>query len=242
MKELTNMGSFLLMSYQNCKPMISLRIHMVIIIKLLFLSDHMIAQRLDADDCESIVVAAHVEVTACKSIGDNEYYYLPTNLRFAETKHNDISFSFIKFQDKETSGSILHFLITWGLTSWQFQKAKEQLRDKKGIQAKLMGAVIPDVKNDVDGFVIEGTSKLVDILNRSMVHIGKATPMAHTKIAASFQLNQEDTWFLDSALANNQKDLKNTYLTLVFYLNYPPESYRTYKLKKNFYELLNHSL
>ena len=61
-------------------------------------------------------------------------------------------FSFVKFQDKETSGSILHFLITWGLTSSQFQKAQEQLRDKKGIHAKLMGAVIPDVKNDVDGF------------------------------------------------------------------------------------------
>ena len=91
-------------------------------------------------------------------------------------------------------------------------------------------------------FVIEGTSKLVDILNRSMGHIGKATPMAHTKIAASFQLNEEDTRYIENALKNNKTDLKNTYLTLLFYLNYPPEPYRTYKLKKNFYELLNHSL
>lgn len=222
--------------------MILRSIHIILIIKLVFLSNRAIAQRLDASDCESIMIAANVEVTACKSIGNNEYYYLPTNLRFAETKKNDISFSFIKFQDKETSGSILHFLITWGLTSWQFQKAQEQLIDSKGIHAKLMGAVIPDVKNDVDGFVIGGTSKLVDILNRSMVHIGKATPLAHTKIAASFQLNEEDTRYIDDALKNNKTDLKNTYLTLVFYLNYPPEPYRTYKLTKNFYELLNHSL
>ena len=217
------------------------RIHIVLIIELVFLSNHAIAQRLDASDCDAIVVAADINVTLCKSIRDGEYYYLPTNLRFAETKQSDISFTFLKFQDNEISGSILHFLITWGLTGSQFQKAQEQLIDSKGIHAKLMGAVIPEVKND-DGFVIEGTSKLVDILNRSMVHIGKATPIANTKIAASFQLNQEDTLFLDNALKNNKTDLKNTYLTLIFYLNYPPKPYRTHKLTKNFYELLNHSL
>ena len=222
--------------------MILRSIHIALMIKLLFFSDQVIAQRLDASDCESIMIAANVEVTVCKSIENSEYYYLPTNLRFAETQRHDISFTFLKFQDKETSGSILHFLITWGLTGSQFQKAQEQLIDSKGIHAKLMGAVIPDVKNDVDGFVIEGTSKLVDILNRSMVHIGKATPMANTKIAASFQLNQEDTRYIDNALKDNKTDLKNTYLTLIFYLNYPPKPYRTYKLKKNFYELLNHSL
>lgn len=205
------------------------------------------AQSLNPDQCESVLLNNGLTVTMCAnySFSDQEqleYYYLPINLRFGTSKKQSIDFSFLKFQnDQGISGSILHFLITWGLTSDQIEEARDRLSEIKGKNAILIGAAIPQVE-DVDGFIIEGSSRLARILNRSKTGVGKASPMANTKIAASFQLNEEDTQFFETAMNKNDNELKNTQLTLSFYINFPPKSYQAYTLKKNFYELLNQEL
>lgn len=177
---------------------------------------------------------------------DQEYYYLPVNLRMGATKDNQPEFSFLEYDGGAIeSGAIVHFLITWGLTKNQLNETQDSLRTAKGEYARLMGAVMPEAVNPDVGFTIDGKSDLVEILNRSITGIGKTIEMPNAKIAASFQLNKNDAKVFGNALKSNDKELKYIEINLHYTLNFKDNGVNVtteLTLNKNFYELLNQKL
>ena len=229
-----------------------MKLQLFISIVLLISTYALKSQHLYADDYEDITLSDGLEVRVHKKWGlgndGNQYYYVPVNLQFATTKHKEPEFSFMEYKDGETiAGAIMHFLISWGLTKDQLNEAQDSLLVTKGEDARLMGAVIPEVVDADNGFAIEGKSSLVKILNRARVSVGKTPTMPHTKIAASFQFSQKDSKIFHSALKDNGNELKNVVVSIPYILNFRKNGTGIYcrkqhKLKKNFYKLLNQIL
>ncbi len=208
------------------------------------------AQVLDANTAIALKISNGNSVTVYKSRSSfdttsNEYYYLPTPLRISRNKNEELEFSFIEYKEKgQVSGAILHVLITWGLTKNQLEEIQERLVEIKGKEVRLMGAVLPKAINPNSGFIISGTSNLVELLNKSITSIGKTPVFANTKIAASFQFNASGAIIIKEALATNNTALKNTFFAIPYQLKYNTYNNhtKTIKLKTNLYELLNTKL
>lgn len=207
------------------------------------------AQILNAESEVIITLSDHSEVTLYQKVNafdesGEEYYYLPTLLHFGKSKNNDPEFSFLIYKEgKEITGAILHFLVSWGLNKLQLNETDMKLKEIKGPKAILMGAVMPESKNYSEGFIIEGTSTLVHILNRSKTTMGTTTVMPHAKIAASFQLNKEDSETFEKALKNNT-ELENTWLVLNYQIKFRKKGSSSpldtpYQLKQSFEKLIN---
>ncbi|TVZ14877.1 hypothetical protein [Maribacter sp. MAR_2009_72] len=223
------------------------------IVMVLLLSTHaLISQNLYADAYEDITLSDGLDIRVHKKWGltndDNQYYYLPVNLQFSTTKDKEPEFSFLEYKEGEiTAGAIMHFLISWGLTKNQLNEAQESLVAIKGEDARLMGAVIPAVVDGDNGFTIEGKSQLVQILKGTRASVGTTPTMSNTKIATSFQFNEEEAKILADALKDNGDDLKNVSISMRYILNFRKNETgmrcrREHTLTKNLYELLNQIL
>lgn len=229
-----------------------MKLQLYISIVLLFSTYMLKSQNLYADTYEDITLSDGLEIRVHKKWGltndDNQYYYLPVNLQFSATKDMKPEFSFLEYKDGEiTTGAIMHFLMSWGLNKNQLNEAQDSLTVSKGEEARLMGAVIPEVVDADNGFTIEGKSQLVQILNKTRASVGKTPTMSNTKVAASFQFSEEETKILREALKGNGDHLKNTFISVPYILNFRKNESgkhfkKEHKLTKNFYELLNHIL
>ncbi len=92
-----------------------------------------------------VFLAKAGDVVAAK---DNEYYYLPVNLRLSKRPDTGVpQFLFLKYVTEERedqggiSGALLHFLMEWGLTE-ELRKECETLLQAKGKGAKVIGPVM----------------------------------------------------------------------------------------------------
>jgi len=175
-----------------------------------------------------------------------EYYYLPTHLRFSTSKNKEPEFSLLMYEGENKKGGILHFLVSWGLTKQELEAVDIALKNIKR-EARLMGAVIPDLDEEHTQLQITGSSSLVSILNNSVTRIGKTTVFPNSKLACSFSLNEEGAQELNKAIQENSESLKETFFVMNFLISFK-KTRGTYpqkiscKLKQNLYKLLNRSL
>ncbi len=197
---------------------------------------------------DSTDVKIYKKVDGFDAISD-EYYYLPSHLKFSLTKSKEPEFSLLMYSDRggNHQGGILHFLATWGLTLEQRNEAEAALRTIQGDNARLMGAVTPELDEEQENLTIKGTSPLVDILNKSATTIGRVPTFSHSKTASSFKLNNDDAQTLKIAIDNNTEDLKNIFLSMNFIIKFKGEHDRVpnkedYTLEQNLYKLLNTQL
>ncbi len=205
-------------------------------------------QVLDIEKGLRVILADSSEVQLYKKSDSfdeitQEYYYLPTHLKFSTTKDKTSEFSLLVYEGEENRGSILHFLVTWGLTKEQLGEVDLALKNSINEDARLMGAVIPELDEDKKQLCIEGSSSLVSILNKSATSIGKITVFPNSKLASSFNLKGEDSAVLNKAIQENSESLKETFLAMNFIIkfrktkeNYPQKI--SYKLEKSLYQLL----
>ncbi len=229
-----------------------MKLQLYILILFLMSTYVLKSQRLYVEAYEDITLSDGLKIRVHEKWGHsndaNQYYYEPVNLRFSITKNEDPEFSFLAYKDgHDTSGAIMHFLISWGLTKNQLNEAQDSLVQAKGINAKIMGAVLPKVVNAEIGFTIEGKSSLAQILKRALVSVGKTPTMPNTKIAASFQFNKEDAEIFQNALNENGDELKDVSISIPYILNFRKKENNMYcrrehKLQKNIYKLLNQIL
>ncbi|WP_203258782.1 hypothetical protein [Hyunsoonleella ulvae] len=210
-------------------------------------------QTLDASEKLTIKLSDSSEVYIYKSVNgfdetSDEYYYLPSHLKFSVTKSKEPEFSLLMYAEKNgNQGGILHFLTTWGLTLQQRNEAESILRSIKGNDARLMGAVTPELDTEHSKLYITGSSPLVDVLNTSATTIGKTPTFSNSKTACSFKLNSADAQSLKTAIDNNSQDLKDIYLSMHFVITFRKKGQSTphktvYKLEQNLYKLLNTQL
>ena len=208
------------------------------------------AQILDASEELIIKLSDSSEVKIYKKVNgfddtSNEYYCLPSHLKFSETKSKEPEFSLLIYAEKSgNQGGILHFLTTWGLSLQQRNEAESILKTLKGDEARLMGAVTPELDTQYSNINITGSSPLVKALNTSATSLGKVPTYSNSKTAISFKLNSDNAQALKTAIANNSQDLKDIFLSMHFVIKFRKKGKSTphktvYKLEQNLYKLLN---
>lgn len=206
-------------------------------------------QTLDAEKGYTIQLSDGIEVNVFKKASSfdetaNQYYYLPSNMRFGRTPSNELEFSLMSYKDqKELHGGILHFLVQWGLNKEQLQETDSILKASLEEDAVLMGAVLPNYSEKHDQLIIEGNTELAEILNASEHTIGKITTIPNAKSAASFKLSAENTEKIMRLLQTNSDTLKEIFISMIFNISFKNNgtqpSEREYILTKNLHELLN---
>jgi hypothetical protein len=128
---------------------------------------------------------------------DNEYYYLPANLRLSKRLDTGVpEFLFLKYVTEERedqggiSGALVHFLMEWGLTEDQRKECETALQDRiKG--AKVVGPVMLQ-QGDGETFNIISATVAKDNkdMTRSLVTSGQAPLLPGQKIAAAANLSK----------------------------------------------------
>ena len=122
------------------------------------------------------------------------YYYLPSQLRLAQREDGTPEFLFLKFTTDETadaggtSGALLHFLMTWGLTAEQENELQTKLDQEHG-KAKLKGAVPMDEGEEGASFRIVSATLSNDEMTRSLIHSGRAPTVPGGKVATAASLD-----------------------------------------------------
>ncbi len=134
------------------------------------------------------------DVVAAK---DNEYYYLPVNLRLSKRPDTGVpQFLFLKYVTEERedqggiSGALLHFLMEWGLTE-ELRKECETLLQVKVKGAKVMGPVMLQQADGESFSIISATvAKDNKDFTRSLITGGIAPLLPGQKIAAAANLTK----------------------------------------------------
>src|SRR5687768_2171724 len=123
---------------------------------------------------------------------DNEYYYLPTNLRLSKRGDTGVpEFLFLKYVTEERedqggiSGALIHFLMEWGLTE-ELRKEAETLLQSRVKGAKVVGPVMMQQADGETFSIISATvAKDNKDFTRSLITNGQAPLLPGQKIAAA---------------------------------------------------------
>ncbi|MFY7672034.1 hypothetical protein ACOSP6_13190 [Tenacibaculum sp. MEBiC06402] len=220
------------------------------LIFLVFLGTLSNAQILDANTKFTFILSDDSEIVVYKkaaSFDENsdEYYSLPSHLKFSTNRLKEPEFSLIKYDDANgNNGGILHFLTSWGLSLSQRKEVEKALEKVAGEDARFMGNVTPNIDNNHPYLQISGKTKLSEILNNSATSLGRITLFPNSKSASSFKLNSDETQTLASAINKNSKELKKLFLSMNFIIQFKGKkkyglSKETYQLKENLHTLLN---
>jgi len=117
----------------------------------------------------------------------NVYYYLPTSPRVSERKDGGLELSLVKFVDPngDTSGGLLHMLISYNLPEDEIEELREALKAENG-KARLSGPV-PLKQEEEGSFSIISGSLSDEGFTKSLISSGRApvTPGAKAAVAAT---------------------------------------------------------
>lgn len=134
----------------------------------------------------------------------SDYYYLPTNLRISKGPDGTPEFLFLKFTTEAreseggASGAIMHFLMTWGLTSQQEAAVLAELK-KKDPGARLRGAVPLEPAGETGSFRVFSATLSDDSMAQSVVTSGKAPLLPGGKAAVAARLTATGAQLLAAA-------------------------------------------
>ncbi len=135
------------------------------------------------------------------------YYYLPTAPRVSTRNDGGAELSVVKFVDPqgETSGGLLHMLITFSLPPDELAELKEALKKEKS-GAKLLGPVPLHQESEGSFSVISGT--LSDKgFTRSLISSGRAPVTPGSKAAVAATLTPHGATLLWESLSKPTSDV-----------------------------------
>ncbi len=136
---------------------------------------------------------------------EHGYHYMPLSPRIANWPDGTPKFSFLQYvrTGKDITGGILHFLVTFGLTPEELQKARKELtkHDKEG---KILGPVL-FTKGDFH--IISSTAGEGGIFTRKVTGTGKAPLLAGTEAAVSIALTEEGSTFMMESFKKPTSDV-----------------------------------
>lgn len=208
------------------------------------------AQTLDANKEFTFILSDNSKVIVYKKAGSfdensDEYYSLPSHLKFSMNQLKEPEFSLVKYDDANgNEGGILHFLTSWGLSLSQREEIQKALEKTEGEDARFMGHVTPEIDTNQPYLKISGESSLTEILNNSATAIGRVTTYPHAKSASSFKLNGRDILILETSIKKNQNNLKKLFLSMNFIIRFKGKngygiSNEPYQIQESLHTLLN---
>jgi len=215
----------------------------------LMLFQNSFAQQLIENSKLSLCLNNGIEVECYESFSfntkSNEYYYLPTKLHFTETKSGDKSLSLLIYKDKndKIEGAIMHWLLSWGLSSVEKNELSNLLKAKIGEEAKLMGAVLMVKSESKPDFEILGSNKLSPLLSLNTVNRGKAPNIANASMAIAFSFDKDEASTLENVF-HDKKEQRTTNIVMRFTASFKKTNGQFYKknieLKQNLQTLISH--
>ena len=141
----------------------------------------------------------------------NQYYYLPDQPRIA-TKNGKPQFSFMKYVRNETAteagtnqaqgGGLVHFLVTYGVTSERIDAAKAHLQETNEA-ANLVGPIVYRKGN----FALITSFKEGNEVTTKTVAVGKAPLMEGQKTAVSMALTKQGAELLWESFKSDTPDI-----------------------------------
>lgn len=141
------------------------------------------------------------------SADPNRYYYLPPTPRVAQHKDGNFELSLVKFIDpkSETSGGLLHMLVTLELPNDELQSLKEQL---KQINSKAVIAGPVQLKSEEEGSFQVVSATLSDTgLTRELITSGRAPIAPGSKAAIASSLSPNGATLLWESLQKPTSDV-----------------------------------
>ena len=136
----------------------------------------------------------------------HSYYYLPPYPRVATRKDGGLEITMVKFVDPkgDTSGGLLHMLVTFTLPQDELEALKEELKKVDG-QAKLRGAV-PLLQED-GGFRIVSATLTEKGFTSRLITSGKAPVSPGSKAAVAAVLSPQGATLLWDSLTKPTSDV-----------------------------------
>jgi hypothetical protein len=190
------------------------RIYTYTILSLLITSGY--SQNLIDESRTEIILSDGTSVTLYKAHSFEEpynlYYYLPVNMHVA-TREDMPEISLLVFNEDSNRSAILHFLLTWGLSSTLEEEMDKSLKLKINDTAYIAGPVL--VEAAPVSFQITGNDPLVNIMNKSMSNSSTAPVIPGLKLAASFRFTGADADYLTDLLKKPGKEI-NGAIRMVF--------------------------
>jgi len=196
----------MIMDAQRSKSWISIVSAMCVVGLFLGITPPARALVLDEENRITVVLSDGTQVNLLGAAGSQgrptrKYYYLPVNLRCAQTEDGTPQFLFVKFTTEErggATGALMHFLMEWGLTPEQEAELKAKLESDFN-DATLEGAVpmLPDDGESGSFQIVSGTLS-DDTMTNSLVTSGKAPLFPGGKVAAASRLTKEGAQLLAS--------------------------------------------
>lgn len=137
----------------------------------------------------------------------NVYYYLPTVPRVSEKKDGVLEISLVKFIDPQgdTSGGLLHMLVTFSLPSDERAALEEALKQNNG-EARLAGPV-PLKQEDEGSFTIISGTLSDDGFTRNIISSGRAPVSPGSKAAVAATLSAKGATLLWESLNKPTSDV-----------------------------------
>lgn len=135
--------------------------------------------------------------------GVHTYYYLPSNLRLSVRSDKTPEFNFMTYKAEgsgEISGAILHFLLVWGLTPDQEKEVEALIRSTLDTNAILAGVVSLEIPQGINSFMINGSTKVAQLLRSRLRSEPVAPVIPSTKIAMSYKLTGEEALMFQEAM------------------------------------------
>lgn len=135
------------------------------------------------------------------------YYYLPAVPRVSEKKDGSLEISLVKFIDPqgETSGGLLHMLVTFSLPEDERDALEEALKQKNG-KARLAGPV-PLRQAEEGSFTIISGSLSDEGFTRSIISSGRAPVSPGSRAAVAATLSPHGATLLWESLNKPTSDV-----------------------------------
>ncbi|MFO7964872.1 MAG: hypothetical protein R6U50_13190 [Desulfobacterales bacterium] len=135
------------------------------------------------------------------------YYYLPPAPRVSERKDGGLELSLVKFIDPkgDTSGGLLHMLVTFTLPEDELKNLREALKQENG-KARIAGP-IPLHQDEEGSFTIISGSLSDKGFTRSLISSGRAPVTPGSKAAVAATLSPHGATLLWESLSKPTSDV-----------------------------------
>ncbi len=169
--------------------------------------------------------------------GSTVFYYIPADFYLSEKKEIP-EFSFLEYQDEANSRSVLHLLLTWGLSKQETEHLERLLVEQVDSNAFVAGGAF--LEHGKPAFEILGENELANILRQSLKGGSMPPTTAGGKMALAFHLDTEGTRLFQEALAQRKKLKQIQFQWRFFYQVLDKYGRRNQELilTKNLYTLL----
>lgn len=152
---------------------------------------------------------------------NNDFFYLPTNLKLSRRPDGVPEFVFLKYTTEEqldaggVQGALMHFLMHWGLSRDQVSEAEQQLAGMGYKNPKVKGAADVFVDNEKSFRIISAS---LNDPSAQLITSGMAPPLPGSKVAVASKMDKNTAQLL-AATFEKSRSITDVSIEMIFQYN-----------------------